>query len=55
MIVLISTFDERSFAWKPFVHGMNKYWKDCPWEVKWMTNKLDAPMGEAIKIPENSD
>ena len=53
--VVISTCDKYSVLWPPFVHGFQKFWPDCPWPIRWVTNYLDAPLGEAVKTGDHSD
>ena len=48
--ILVSTFDGHQAAWKPFWHGFKKYWPDCPWPIRFITNELDAPCGNPIKV-----
>lgn len=31
--VLISSFQGYSDAWPGVIHGLNKYWPDCPWPI----------------------
>lgn len=33
-----------------FCHGFTKYWPDCPWRLRFVTNTYDAPCGKAIKV-----
>lgn len=47
--LLVSTHDRYRAAWKPFCHGLRKYWPDCPWPVRFMTNHRDPPCGKALK------
>lgn len=47
--LLVSTHDRYRAAWKPFCHGLHKYWPDCPWPVRFMTNHRDPPCGKALK------
>jgi len=47
--VVVSSFDGFAATWKPFCHEFNKYWPDCPWPLKFITNELDAPCGETVK------
>lgn len=51
LIILVGAVDKYKNAWKPFKHGFDKYWKDCPFKVKFITNELNAPEGfETIKV-----
>jgi len=53
MIVLISGHDKYSFAWNALHYSFEKYWPDCPWPIKFITNKLVAPFGETIKVGDD--
>lgn len=50
--VVVSSFDGFAATWEPFCHGFRKYWPDCPWPLKFITNQLDSPCGETIKTGE---
>lgn len=39
--ILISSFDGFKECWPAVCHGFLKYWPDCPFEVRLMTNELD--------------
>lgn len=43
--VVVCSYDQYCPLWEPFVHGMNKYWIDCPWKMYFITNFLEAPRG----------
>ncbi len=47
--LLVSTFDAFSVCWKPFLHGLKKYWPDHP-RLCFITNVKDVECGEAIKV-----
>lgn len=53
--VIVSSFDGFAATWGPFCHGFNKYWRDCPWPLKFITNHLDAPCGESIKTRDDTN
>jgi len=53
--VLISSCDGYRSVWEPFCHGLRKYWPDCPWPVRFVTNYLDAPCGGSLMVGEDSD
>lgn len=53
--VLVGSHDRYSAAWAPFCHGMRKYWPDCPWPVKFVTNRLTAPCGGSLKVGGDRD
>jgi hypothetical protein len=53
--VLVSSYDGASALWRGWCHFWHKFWPDCPWPVRFVTNHLDAPCGEAIKCgPERN-
>jgi hypothetical protein len=41
--ILISSCDRYSVCWRPFEHGLEKYWPDCPFPVYLISNQLDFP------------
>lgn len=41
--ILISSFDGFKECWPAVCHGFTKYWPDCPFPVRLMTNQLDFP------------
>lgn len=51
--IVISTWDKGSKLWPIIQHCFDKYWKDCPYEVYFLTNTLDAPFGKTIKVGED--
>lgn len=38
--ILISSFDGYNDAWEPFFHLLFKYWKDCPYEIYFVSNTI---------------
>jgi len=46
----VGTLDLYKDVWQGLCHGLKKYWPDCPWPVWFITNKLDSPCGEAVKV-----
>lgn len=52
--IVISTWDGYACAWPPLCHGFEKYWPDCPWPIKFITNFLDPPCGEGLKLGEDT-
>jgi len=48
--VIVGTLDLYSVVWQGLCHGLKKYWPDCPWPVVFITNKMDAPCGKAVKV-----
>jgi len=53
--VLISTCDKYEIAWDPFWYSFKKYWPDCPWTVRFITNSLESPCGVPIKVGSNTN
>ena len=51
--LLVSSFDQYPVCWKPFCHGLKKYWPDHPSNLFFITNRLETPCGEAIKVGED--
>jgi len=53
--IFISSFDGFSDCWKPYYHGLQKYWPDCPYEIFITTNFKES--GDAsirtIKVGED--
>lgn len=45
IVVVIAGHDKYSAAWPAMMHGLHKYWPDCPWPIYWITNHLQAPRG----------
>ena len=52
--IIISTWDGYACAWPPLCHGFKKYWRDCPWSIRFTTNYLDPPCGEGLKLGEDT-
>lgn len=51
IVVVVAGHDKYAAAWRSMNHGLRKYWSDCPWEIYWITNHLDAPKGcRTIKV-----
>lgn len=49
--VIISGFDRYHCVWPTFEYGFNKYWPDCPYEKKFITETLDCPKSfDNIKV-----
>ena len=53
--IIINSLDAYSECWEPWIHGFKKYWKDCPWEVIFMTNNLEASYGKSSKVGTNNN
>ena len=53
--VLVGSLDRYSGAWLPFCHGWRKYWSDCPWPMKFITNRKIAPCGESLMVGGDRD
>lgn len=48
--IVVSCVDKYAQAWPAFKHGMEKYWKDCPFPIIAITNFKDFPIGRTIKV-----
>jgi hypothetical protein len=55
IVLLVGSHDRYSAAWPPFCHAMRKYWPDCPWPIKFITNRKSAPCGESLKVGGGRD
>jgi len=53
--ILVYAWDPYAAAWPAFCHGLTKYWPDCPFEVVFLTNRLDPPCGRAVKVGDEND
>lgn len=53
--ILISSCDKYKATWKPLCYSLKKYWPDCSWPIKFITNTLDAPCGNTLKIGDNNN
>lgn len=55
--ILISSFDGYSDCWLPVCHGFQKYWPDCPYPVRLMTNEkdFDHPAATVMKVGGGRD
>jgi hypothetical protein len=53
--IVVSSYDGFSDCWAPFFHGINKYWKDCPYAIYLITNFKDfrAERCQPIKLGED--
>lgn len=47
--IIVSSCDAYRACWPPFIHGIEKYWSEHPWPIKFITNQLDAPIGETLR------
>jgi hypothetical protein len=49
---LISSCDGFSDCWKPYYHGLHKYWPDCPYDIFIVTNFKESgdSLVQAIKV-----
>jgi len=47
--ILINSCDKHKESWKILAYSFKKYWSDCKWDVLFMTNFLEAPMGKSTK------
>ena len=50
VVIVVGTLDLYSIVWRGLCHGLKRYWPDCPWPVRFITNDLDPPCGEAVKV-----
>lgn len=48
--IVVGTLDLYSVVWQGLCHGLKRYWPDCPWPVRFITNEIDAPCGKAVKV-----
>lgn len=48
--VVVGTLDLYAAAWPVLCHSIDRYWPDCPWPVRFITNNLKAPCGKTIKV-----
>lgn len=48
--VVVGSCDAYHHAWPLFCHGLKKYWPNPLWPVYIVTNHLDAPCGQTLKI-----
>lgn len=48
--VIVGTLDIYAAAWPVLCHSFQRFWPDCPWRIRFITNFLDAPCGKAIKV-----
>lgn len=48
--ILVSTCDRYAGVWPTLCYSFKKYWPDQPWPLRFVTNHLDPPCGEAIKV-----
>ena len=53
--VLISSFDGYSDAWDPFIKLFNKYWKDCPFKVFFISNEKSVSGDQIVNIRTGKD
>jgi hypothetical protein len=49
LCLLVSTFDAYSACWKPFLHGLKKYWPGHP-NLYFLTNFKDVEGCQTIKV-----
>lgn len=50
MTMLVSSCDRYAACWAPFCHGLQTYWPEHPARLLFITNYLDAPCGESLKL-----
>ena len=51
--IIVSSCDKYFNTWEPFAHCFNKYWKDCPYPLYFITNHKDSPIGKTIRVGED--
>jgi hypothetical protein len=51
--IVVSSCDHFLPTLPPFCHGFHKYWPDCPWPLRIITNFVDAPCGETVKTGDD--
>lgn len=52
--VFVSAYDKYAACWPILCHSLKKYWPDCPWSIRFVTNYLDSPCGErTIKVGDD--
>lgn len=50
LMVFVSSCDKYQATWGPFCHGFKRYWPECPWPVRILTNFRDPPCFRPIKV-----
>lgn len=55
LTILVSSYDVFAATWPPCWHGLQKYWPDRPWPLRFITNHLDAPCGNPIKVGDDEN
>lgn len=53
--VLISSFDAFSDCWGPMGHGLMKYWPDCPYPIRLITEEKAFPHPRIKALPVGRD
>lgn len=48
--IFISSCDKYSWAWKAVENNFKKYWKDCPYDIHFVTNWKTPPIGNQIIV-----
>jgi hypothetical protein len=52
-IILVSSCDRYRGCWGTFKYAYDKYWKDCPWEIVFITNNFESPF-KTIKVGDTT-
>lgn len=50
VVLVVPTLDLYEPVWTGFLHGIFEYWSSCSFRVVFITNTIDAPYGETIKV-----
>jgi hypothetical protein len=53
--VVVNTFDGYAMVWSTFCYSWQKFWSDCPWPIRFVTNVLDPPCGHALKTGKDKN
>jgi hypothetical protein len=53
--VLISSFDGYSDCWGAVAHGLTKYWPDCPYSIRLVTEEMAFPHPRIQALPVGRD
>lgn len=48
--LVVPSLDLYKDVWPGLIHGLKKFWPGCPFPVAFITNSIDAPYGETIKV-----
>ena len=53
--IIINSCDKYYQAWEILAYSYKKYWPDCPWDILFMTNYLEASIGTSTKSGDISN